>query len=133
MFEYMFFDEELRQRFIAFAQNHGAPCEAAEDSMGLNVLVSEDIPEALSDRLDDYYDELLEQQADRVDQADGAATFQAAGIRVTLEDGAARMIRLEPALANRLLAAFTLEETQALVQAIARGLEAGDDGPVCRR
>jgi hypothetical protein len=43
------------------------------------------------------------------------------------------MIRLEPGLANRLLSAFTLEEMQTLVQAIARNLENPEDGPVCKR
>jgi hypothetical protein len=43
------------------------------------------------------------------------------------------MIKLEPALANRLLAAFTLEEMQELVNAIARGVENPENGPLCRR
>lgn len=101
--------------------------------MGMIAAVPEDIPDAVSDVLDDYYDELMEQQADLVDTSDGAATHQAAGIRVTLQNGQSCMIRLEPKLANRLLSAFTLEEMQTLVQAIARNLENPDDGPVCKR
>ncbi len=133
MFEFMFFDEELRQHFIDFAHDQGVQCDAAEDSMGLVAVVPEDIPDAVSDRLDDCYDDLMEQQAERIDQADGEATHQAAGIRVTLQSGQPCMIRLEPKLANRLLSAFTLEEMQTLVQAIARNLENPDDGPVCKR
>lgn len=133
MFEYMFFDQELRQNFIDFAHNQGVSCDASEDSMGLLALVPEDIPDPVSDSLDDYYDDLMEQQAERVDLADSAATHQAAGIRVTLRDGRPCMIRLEPALANPLLAAFSLDEIQALVQAIARSVENPDDGPVCKR
>lgn len=110
MFEFMFFDHELRQKFMDFAREHGVACTAVEDNMGMIAAVPEDIPEAVSDALDSYYDELMEEQADRVDAADGAATHQAAGIRVTLSDGRPCMIKLEPALANRLLAAFTLEE-----------------------
>ena len=133
MFEFMFFDEELRQDFIGFAHKQGVVCEAAEDSMGLLAQVPENIPDSVSDLLDDYYDDLLEQQAERVDRVDGAATHQAAGIRVMLQDGRACMVRLEPALANQLLAAFSLDEAQALVQAIARSVENPDDGPVCQR
>lgn len=133
MFEYMFFDHDLRQQFIRFAHGHGVPCEATEDSMGLVASVAEDIPEPVSDELDRYYDELLELQAERVDQIDGAATHQAAGVRVTLDDGRPCMIKLDPDLANQLLSAFTLEEVQTLVQAIARSLANPDDGPICRR
>lgn len=133
MFEFMFFDHELRQQFMAFAHEQGVTCHAVEDNMGMIAAVPEDIPDAVSDALDSYYDELMEQQADLVDATDGAATHQAAGIRVTLQDGQPCMIRLEPKLANRLLAAFTLEEMQTLVQAIARNLENPDDGPVCKR
>jgi len=133
MFEFMFFDHELRRQFIAFAHEQGVACHAVEDNMGMIAAVSEDIPDAVSDALDTCYDELMEQQADLVDATDSAATHQAVGIRVTLQNGQPCMIRLEPKLANRLLSAFTLEEMQTLVQAIARNLENPDDGPVCKR
>lgn len=133
MFEFMFFDHELRQQFMDFAHEQGVACHAVEDNMGMIAAVPEDIPDTVSDALDSYYDELMEQQADRTDANDGAAAHQAAGIRVTLQNGQPCMIRLEPRLANRLLAAFSLEEMQALVQAIARNLENPDDGPVCKR
>lgn len=133
MFEFMFFDHELRRQFIAFAHEQGVACHAVEDNMGMIAAVPEDIPDAVSDALDTCYDELMEQQADLVDATDGAATHQAVGIRVTLRSGQPCMIRLEPKLANRLLSAFTLEEMQTLVQAIARNLENPDNGPACKR
>ena len=133
MFEFMFFDEALRRQFVSFAREQGVQCDETEDNMGLVAAIPEDIPDTISDQLDSYYDELMEQQADLVDQADGAATHQAAGIRVTLNDGRSCMIRLEPKLANQLLAAFTLEEMQTLVQAIATNVENPSDGPICKR
>lgn len=133
MFEYMFFDEELRQQFIAFARDRGVECSLPDDGMGLVAAVAEDVPDRISDDLDTFYDKLLEQQADLVDQAEGNAMHQAAGIRVTLSDGSPCMVRLDPAIANRLLAAFTLEEMQTLVQSIARSMENPGDGPVCKR
>lgn len=133
MFEYMFFDHDLRRQFIDFAHDHGVQCEAVEDSMGLVAALPEDIPEAVSDALERRYDELLELQSERVDRAEGAATHQAAGVRVTLGDGRPCMIKLEPSLVNRLLAAFSLEDVQHLVQAIAHSVENPTDEPVCRR
>lgn len=133
MFEYMFFDEELRLRFVAYARTRGVECTLPPDDMGLLAATPEDVDELVSDELDIYYDELMEEQADRVDAADGAATHQAAGVRVTLSDGRPCMVKLEPALANRLLAAFTLEEMQELVNAIARSVENPGNGPLCKR
>lgn len=133
MFEYMFFDEELRQRFASYAHSRGVECTFPADDMGLVAATPEDIHESISEDLDGYYDELMEEQADRVDAADGEATHQAAGVRVMLPDGRPCMIKLEPALANRLLAAFSLEEMQELVNAIARSVENPSDGPVCKR
>lgn len=133
MFEYIFFDEELRQRFVDHARTHGIDCTLLPDDMGLLATTPEDIDERISDELDTYYDTLMEEQADRVDAADREATHQAAGVRVTLSDGRPCMIKLEPALANRLLAAFTLEEMQELVNAIALSVENPADGPLCKR
>jgi hypothetical protein len=133
MFEFMFFDEDLRRQFVSFARSQGVRCDEAEDNMGLVAAIPEDIPDSISDQLDSYYDDLMEQQAERVDQADGAATHQAAGIRVSLRDGRSCMIRLDPKLANQLLAAFTLEEVQTLVQVIASNVENPGDGPICKR
>lgn len=133
MFEYMFFDEELRRRFVAYAHSLNVECTFPDDNLGLLAATPEEIDDTISDVLDNYYDELMEEQADRVDAADGEATHQAAGIRVTLSDGRPCMVKLEPALANRLLAAFTLEEMQVLVNAIAQSVENPGDGPICKR
>ncbi|PWB53216.1 MAG: hypothetical protein C3F18_07565 [Nitrosomonadales bacterium] len=133
MFEYMFFDEELRQRFVTYARSRGVECALPADDMGLLAATPEDVDELVSNELDNYYDELMEEQADRVDAADGEATHQAAGVRVTLAGGRPCMIKLEPVLANRLLAAFTLEEMQELVNAIARSVENPENGPLCKR
>lgn len=133
MFEYMFFDDELRQRFVTYARSRGVECTFPPDDMGLLAATPEDMDDVVSDDLDTYYDELMEEQADRIDATDGEATHQAAGVRVTLSDGRPCMIKLEPALANRLLAAFTLEEMQELVNVIAKSVENPGDGPLCKR
>lgn len=133
MFEFMFFDHELRLQFIDFAHEHGIECHALEDNLGMIAAVPEDIPDAVCDALDAHYEALMERQAALIDDADGDAAHQAAGVCVTLKDGQHYMIRLDPKLANQLLSAFTLEETQALVQAIADNLETPDNRPICKR
>ena len=57
MFEYIFFDEELRQRFVDYARAHGVDCTLPPDDMGLLAATPEDIDETVSDELDTYYDD----------------------------------------------------------------------------
>ncbi|TCV90800.1 hypothetical protein [Sulfurirhabdus autotrophica] len=131
MLEYIFFDQGLLGRFMDYSNQLGVVCSESEDSMGLIVLVPENLPEDLALSLEQFYDQLLEEQSQLVEQEDGGLVKHAAGIRVTLNDGRPCMVRLEPEMANRLLEVFTLDEVQALVVAIAKSVESADDGPVC--
>jgi hypothetical protein len=54
------------------------------------------------------------------------------GVLVTLADGKTRTVRLDAATGNLLLARFSPEEAQRLVEAIARSVENPQDGPLCR-
>ena len=132
MLEYMFFDAALRDHFVAFARERGVACAEKDDGMGLVVAVPEDVSAELGESLESCYDELLEQQAEQVDQAEGEASRQAAGVHVTLASGRRCLVRLDPGIANRLLAAFTPEEVGVLIQGIARELEEPRSGPLCR-
>jgi len=131
MLEYIFFDAELLGKFVNHARELGVECEKSDDSMGLMAVVPDNLPEHQAHSLEQFYDQLLEEQSALVEQAEGGVIKHAAGIRVTLSDGRPCMIRLEPEMANRLLASFSLDEVQALVNAIARSVESPSDGPLC--
>jgi len=55
-----------------------------------------------------------------------------AGVQITLPDGTPRTVRLDAAIARRLLEHFAPREVHSLVEAIARSLAADGDGPICR-
>ena len=131
MLEYIFFDHDLLDRFVAHARQLGVECIVTDDSMGLMAQISEDLPEADASALEDLYDQLLDEQSTLVESVDGGLVKHAAGIRVTLSNGRPCMVRLEPEMANRLLSCFNLDEVQALVNAVARSVECQDDGPLC--
>ena len=50
-----------------------------------------------------------------------------AGFRFDLPDGQSRMVPLQPDMANRLLAGFSLEEIRALFEAVARSAVSAEE------
>lgn len=132
MMEYIFFSEQLRDDFVAFARELGVECTLEGDEMGQIAAVPEDLPDEVCDRLEARYDELMEAQADLVDQEEDGLKKHVAALRVELDDGRPCMIPLPPDMMNRLLSVFTLEEVQALVTVVARSVANPSDGPVCQ-
>lgn len=117
MIEYIFFDATLRDKFVLFSEQLGVPCTASEDSMGLTVAIPEDIPEDISDEIEGYY-ETLEDEQEELSKANGELN-RLAGFNFSLPDGQQRMLPLPSEMANRLLANFSMEEIQGLLNAVA--------------
>jgi hypothetical protein len=117
MIDYIFFDAALRDKFVAYVEQRGVPCSASVDSMGLLVSVPEDIAEEVSDDIEQYYEALEDEQEDLSKKEGDLARL--AGFNFTLPDGQSRMLPLPPEMANRLLANFSLEEIQGLLNAVA--------------
>ena len=131
--EYAFFDASLAQRFAQEAKQRGISCEIEDDAVaGMVACLDEDAPEAELDALDAFYERLQEEQAALAANQDGWVTKRLAGIQVTLANGSLHTVRLDADTGNRLLAAFSPEEAQQLVQAIVHSLENPVDGPLCR-
>ncbi len=127
MMEYIFFNAELRDRFVEHAQGIGVACVLQDDSMGLVVAVSEDLDDDLMDALEARYDELQQDQS-RLEELSEGGLRRLAGFRFDLPGGRSCMVSLQTETASRLLASFSLEEIQALFGAVARSaLNPGDD------
>lgn len=133
MIEYQFFDDSLRDRFLARAASLGVPGEVSVDEIaGWSVAIPEEIDEAVAETLDGFYDTLMQEQEQLAGQNQAWVTKRLAGIQVTLGDGRMHTVRLDAATANRLLGNFTPAEAQQLVEAIARSFENSLDGPLCK-
>jgi hypothetical protein len=129
MIEYIFFDVTLRDRFVNYAREHDVPCTEVEDNLGLVVEVSEDIPDEVSDKLEEYYEALEDEQAS-LSKSDGELK-RLAGFRFNLPNGESRMLPLQTDVANRLLVHFTLTEIQALFDSVARCTLEPNDEHLC--
>lgn len=130
MIEYIFFEAVLRDKFVTFAEQRGVPCMSSADSMGMLVAVPEDLPEVLADELENYY-ALLEREQEALSLAEGGLN-RLAGFGFKLPDGQARLLPLDTDMANRLLANFTLEEIQALLNTVAHYALAPPDEHLCQ-
>lgn len=122
MLEYIFFDTGLRDQFVAYADSLGLTCELRDDALGLVVALDEEsLNDELEDLLEAQYEQLEEQQAELLTQEVGGLQ-QLAGFRINLPDGQSCQVPLPPELANRLMASFSLEEIQTLLDTVARSV-----------
>ena len=133
-FEFMFFNEALRDRFVDFAAARGVAATVRQDPItGFVVELPEGLDDAQEDAIDAEYESLMQEQALLAEMDEDLVSHQAAGITVTLADGTPRMIRIPPPIARRLFEHFTPEEVHEIATAIALSVETPVDGPLCRK
>ena len=118
MFEYIFFDASLRDKFVTYAKSLDVTCTFHDDHMGLVVAIPEDISEEQEDALEQQYENLEKEQSALLLNEEGGLK-RLAGFYYKMPDGQSRMVPLETDIANRLLATFTMEEIQALFETVA--------------
>lgn len=130
MDDYIFFDTNLRDRFVEYAKKLGVPCELRDDTMGLIVAVPEDLDQDLVDGLEDRYEELEEEQSELLALSEGGLR-KLAGFQLVLPDGQNCTVPLQADVARRLLSCFSFDEVQALFDAVARSVLNPKDVPLC--
>jgi hypothetical protein len=130
MFEYIFFDAGIRDKFVQHASTIGVSCTFHDDHMGLVVAIPENIDEENEISLEQLYDELEKEQITLLQNVEGGFN-RLAGINFSLPDGQSRMVPLQTEIANRLLATFTMEEIQELFETVAVSM-IGQEEHLCK-
>lgn len=103
MFEYQFFDDGLRNHYLARAASLGVPGEVSpEEIAGSAVAIPEDIDEAAAEEYDDLHDALMQEQEALAGQNRDWVFKRLAGFQVTPGDGRMCAVRLDDVTANRL-------------------------------
>jgi hypothetical protein len=132
--QYIFFDEQLRDRFMQSVTQQALRCETRPDTMeGFVVELTEEPDDEVLDALEAQYETLMDEQIALAESREGWITHQVAGVGITRADGSPCIVRLPTDIARLLLANFTTGQVQALVQAVAQSLENPIDGPLCKR
>jgi len=133
-FEYMFFDEALRDRFVSFATGCGIASAVQKDKIaGFVVTLPDGLADELQEAVEAEYDSIMDEQMLLAESDDELVSHHVAGVTVTLADGTTRAVRIPPPIARRLFAHFTPDEIHEIVTAIAQSVENPIDGPLCRK
>ena len=133
-FEYMFFDETLRDRFVDFASARGIASTVRKDEIaGYVVELPDGLADALQEDIEAEYDTIMDEQMLLAESDEELVSHHAAGVTVTLADGTTRAVRIPPPIARRLFEHFTPDEVHEIATAIAQSVENPTDGPLCRK
>jgi len=131
---YVFFDAELRDRFVQGLAARALACSTREDAMeGWVVELSAEPDDDTLEALEADYEALMQEQMQRAEARPDWGSHQVASLQITRADGSMATVRLPPAVARPLMEHFSAEEAHALVTAIAHSLENPVDGPLCRK
>jgi Trp operon repressor len=135
MLEYVFFDPRPRDRFVEFVDGLGVAVQQENDDDLLKVLVSEDLDEDLTDRIEDYYDEMMALNQSLYEQEGDSdeVGYHAAGISGQLSDGNSVYAQVDPNLLGRIMQVLSPTEFNDVVNAIVEAVENPDSRSMCQR
>jgi hypothetical protein len=133
MLEYIFFNKKTCQLFAKSATSSDITpiINCAESSF--TVRLPEDLEEDLLQKLEDYYDELMEMDRTLTEQEGSAQDIHAAGINIQLKDGRYVYATVPPELLNRVMQCISTDELNTLVCAITEAVEDPDESSLCQR
>ena len=117
MYEFVFFDQRLHDRFLDLLEAQGVPALPGDPEVALSIGVSEDVDDDTLEVLEAEYDRLLDEQASLTEAEEPDAVSRMA-VQYTREDGSIGVVRLEPEVARKVLSNLSYGELQALVQHI---------------
>lgn len=133
MLEYILFDEQTLERFVAWLEQRAIPCERREDGMGLLVAIPDDLDDETTEAVEACYEQLLADSEALLDAAGMGPEKHAAALTIRLGDGRTIQAPVPPALLNKVLSAISVHELNQLVEAIVDSIENPDDRPFCQR
>ncbi|MEZ5477221.1 MAG: hypothetical protein R3E95_06985 [Thiolinea sp.] len=134
--EYLFFNRSLADTFTLRLQTLALDWqESIEPVQNAIVLkVSEEAAEPHWDELDDYYDELSEQdQALLEEGVEDPGAKATAGVYLQLADGRQTIAQVDPDMVNRILSVLNMDEFNQFIDVIVRSVEQPDDSAICQR
>jgi hypothetical protein len=134
MLEYIFFNEKTCHLFekSAISSEIKPVMDCAEGCF--TVKLPEDLDEELLEKLEDYYDELMDIERTLAEQQDDCShNIHAAGITVKLKDGRNVYANVSPDLLNKVMQSISTDELNTLVCAITEAVEDPDESSLCQR
>jgi len=135
MLEYIFFNKETCNLFAKSATSSDLkPIIDCQDEY-FTVRLAEDSDADILDKLDDFYDELLDMDRELAEQQqdDLSESINTAGITIRLKDGRNVYASVSPYLLNKVMQSISADELNTLVCAITEAVEDPDERGLCQR
>ena len=136
MLEYLFFNQIIADKFIAFLNKKNLEWQQHNDPMLGSIVIKtpEDIDDALWDELDNYHDELGPEDQKILEEGlvDSDTETNAAGIYIQLSNGNQTVAQINPDVMNRMLDVIGMDEFNQFVETIVSSVENPDDSPICK-
>ena len=135
MLEYIFFNKKTCHLYAKYAILSGTKpkVDCADD--GFIVRLPEDLDEVTLEKLENYYDELMDMDRDLAEQQlqDSSENIHVAGITIQLKDGSYVYASVSPDLLNKVMQSISADELNTLVCAITDAVEEPDERGLCQR
>jgi hypothetical protein len=134
MLEYIFFNKKTCLLFEKYALSSAIkPIINCEDEC-YTVQLPEDSDEVILEKLEDYYDELMDMDRDLFEkQEDSPNDIHTAGITIQLKDDRSVCVSVSPELLNKVMQSINAEELNTLLCAIVEAVENPDESGLCQR
>lgn len=132
MLEYVFFHAQPFEQFVGYLRELGLQPETERDQDCWEARLPEDLEDALSEKIEERYDQLMELNQQLFDQEQGE-DYHTAGVVVNLNDGKIVYAQVDPALLGKIMAVLTPVEFGDVVNAIVHAVEQPDDRSLCQR
>jgi hypothetical protein len=134
MLEYLFFNQQIADKFTKFLDEKKLDWSQFDDPMLDSIVIKtpEDIDDSLWDEMDDYHEELGNEDQKILEEnlVDDDAT-NAAGIYIQLKNGEQTVAQINPEVMNRMLGVISMNEFNDFVETIVSSVEKPDDSPIC--
>ncbi len=137
MLEYIFFHNRPYNEFKRFLEIKKVSIlkEGVDetDVEGLVVYIEDSLADALSDEIENFYDEMMDMNESLIAEEDESDEMHNVGLAVSLADGRSVLAAVDPDVLNRVLSVVSPDELGVLVDVIADAVENPDERPLCKR
>lgn len=135
MLEYIFFNKQTCDLFEKSAKSSGIKVIIDCEDEYFTVRIDEDSDESILEKLEVFYDELMDMDRSLAEnaQADASENIHSAGITIQLKDGRNVYANVSPELLSKVLQSISTEELNTLVCAITEAVENPDMRGLCQR
>ncbi|MFK5985767.1 MAG: hypothetical protein QM479_10105 [Pseudomonadota bacterium] len=135
MLDYVFFHETPFQLFVKFLKVQNIPAETSIEDETYGIAIPEDLNDALLDKVDEKYDELMDLNQDIFEQQEQESSdnYIKASIAFTLKDGSASNALIDPTIVTKVMQVITPLEFSTMVDAIVTAVENSEQRSVCQQ